>query len=81
MQEFLSTARAVALRVASNLVDVHQLSMYHRRWSFTQGAEQKVRRRLLQEKTDGNLTEDEERLLRTVLYDLRVAYVDAKKAR
>lgn len=35
---------------------------------------------MLQEKTDGNLTEDEERLLRTVLYDLRVAYVDARKA-
>lgn len=36
---------------------------------------------MLQDKTDGNLSEDEERLLRTVLYDLRVAYVDAKKGR
>ena len=56
MQEFLTTARSAAQRVASNLVDVHQLGMYHRRWSLTQGAEQKVRRRLLQEKTDDSVT-------------------------
>ena len=55
MQEFLSTARSAAQRVASNLVDVHQLGVYHRRWSLTQGAEQKTRRRLLQEKTDDSV--------------------------
>lgn len=34
---------------------------------------------MLQEKTSGNLTEDEDRLLRTVLYELRTAYVRAKE--
>ena len=32
---------------------------------------------MLQEKTRGNLTEDEEQLLRSLLYDLRMAYVEA----
>jgi hypothetical protein len=36
---------------------------------------------MLEEKTRGNLDESEEKLLRTVLYDLRVAYVDAQKRR
>lgn len=31
---------------------------------------------LLQAKSQGNLTDDEDRLLRTVLYELRVAWVD-----
>lgn len=35
---------------------------------------------MLQEKTAGNLSEDEERLLRTVLYELRTAWVDARKS-
>jgi hypothetical protein len=34
---------------------------------------------MLEEKTRGNLDESEEKLLRSVLYDLRVAYVDAVK--
>ncbi len=33
---------------------------------------------LLQVKTRGNLTDDEDRLLRTVLYELRTAYVRTK---
>lgn len=35
---------------------------------------------MLDEKTRGNLDESEQRLLRSVLYDLRVAYVDAVNA-
>ncbi|WP_437754078.1 DUF1844 domain-containing protein [Sorangium sp. So ce1389] len=34
---------------------------------------------LLQEKTKGNLTGDEERLLETALYDLRMRYVEVSK--
>ena len=34
---------------------------------------------MLEEKTRGNLDESEQKLLRTVLYDLRVAYVDAER--
>lgn len=34
---------------------------------------------LLQMKSQGNLTEDEDRLLRTVLYELRVAWLDSSK--
>lgn len=34
---------------------------------------------MLQEKTKGNLTDAEEKLLKTLLYDLRVKYVDALK--
>jgi len=34
---------------------------------------------LLQSKTVGNLTDDEDQLLRTVLYELRLAYVDARE--
>ena len=34
---------------------------------------------MLADKTRGNLDESEERLLRSVLYDMRVAYVDASK--
>jgi hypothetical protein len=34
---------------------------------------------MLEEKTRGNLDESEQKLLRTVLYDLRVSYVDALK--
>jgi hypothetical protein len=34
---------------------------------------------LLQEKTKGNLDEPEEKLLQSVLYDLRIKYVDASK--
>lgn len=34
---------------------------------------------MLEEKTRGNLDESEEKLLRSVLYDLRVAFVDASK--
>lgn len=37
--------------------------------------------RLLSEKTDGNLDEDEKRLLENVLYELRMAYVDARKCK
>jgi len=36
---------------------------------------------MLQEKTKGNLTEAEDRLLAGVLYDLRIKYVDAHKRR
>jgi len=36
---------------------------------------------MLQEKTSGNLSDEEERLLRTVLYELRTAYVDTKNVR
>ncbi len=35
---------------------------------------------MLEVKTSGNLTDDEDRLLRTVLYDLRMAFVQAKKS-
>ena len=35
---------------------------------------------MLEEKTRGNLDPSEEKLLRSVLYDLRVSYVDALKA-
>lgn len=34
---------------------------------------------ILQEKTEGNLTMEEVQLLRTLLYDLRVAYVGATR--
>ena len=34
--------------------------------------------RMLQEKTRGNLTEDEGRLLEGILYDFRIAYVRQK---
>lgn len=34
---------------------------------------------ILQEKTRGNLDEGEDKLLQSVLYDLRVQYVDAQK--
>lgn len=34
---------------------------------------------LLETKTQGNLTPDETKLLSTVIYELRVAFVDAKK--
>ena len=35
---------------------------------------------MLTEKTKGNLTEEEERLMDSVLYDLRVKYIEAAKA-
>ena len=35
---------------------------------------------ILEEKTRGNLESSEEQLLRTLLYDLRVHYVDAQKS-
>ena len=34
---------------------------------------------MLQEKTKDNLTEDEEKLVNTVLYDLRVKLIEAQK--
>ncbi|MBP8626669.1 MAG: DUF1844 domain-containing protein [Syntrophorhabdaceae bacterium] len=34
---------------------------------------------MLKEKTKGNLTEDEERLMTNVLYELMIKYVDAAK--
>jgi hypothetical protein len=34
---------------------------------------------MMQEKTKGNLTDDEDRLLRTVLYEVRVAWVQQKE--
>lgn len=34
---------------------------------------------LLQMKSQGNLTEDEDKLLRTVLYELRIAWVDSTR--
>jgi hypothetical protein len=34
---------------------------------------------MLEQKTKGNLDESEEKLLQSLLYDLRVAYVDASK--
>ncbi|OGQ23637.1 MAG: hypothetical protein A3I05_02615 [Deltaproteobacteria bacterium RIFCSPLOWO2_02_FULL_44_10] len=34
---------------------------------------------ILQEKTKGNLSQQEERLLTSVLYDLRMMFVDAKE--
>ena len=34
---------------------------------------------LLETKTQGNLTPDETKLLSTVIYELRVAFVEAKK--
>lgn len=37
--------------------------------------------RLLSEKMDGNLDEDEKRLLDNVLYELRMVYVDARKCK
>ena len=36
--------------------------------------------RLLQEKTKGNLDEEEDKLLRGLLYELKVAFVEAAKA-
>ena len=35
---------------------------------------------ILEEKTRGNLDDGEDKLLRSLLYDLRVSYVDAEKA-
>ncbi|OPY68115.1 MAG: hypothetical protein A4E63_02079 [Syntrophorhabdus sp. PtaU1.Bin050] len=35
---------------------------------------------ILKEKTTGNLTEDEDRLMSTVLYDLRMKYVQAARS-
>jgi hypothetical protein len=35
---------------------------------------------VLQDKTRGNLSEDEERLLEQILYDLRLRFVERKKA-
>ena len=35
---------------------------------------------VLAEKTKGNLTPDEERFLTQVLYELRMRFIDAKKA-
>jgi hypothetical protein len=35
---------------------------------------------MLQQKTQGNLDEAEQKLLGSLIYDLRVAYVDAEKA-
>lgn len=35
---------------------------------------------VLEEKTRGNLDDAEDKLLRTLLYDLRVRYVDAQRA-
>ena len=35
---------------------------------------------LLEEKTKGNLTEEEEQFLRQVLHELRLRYVEAKKS-
>ena len=34
---------------------------------------------ILVEKTKGNLTSEEEKLLQTILYDLRIKYLEAKK--
>lgn len=34
---------------------------------------------MLMEKTKGNLTEDENRLIEGILYDLRLKYIDAAK--
>ncbi|MBU3947979.1 MAG: DUF1844 domain-containing protein [Proteobacteria bacterium] len=34
---------------------------------------------MLEEKTKGNLSKDEERMLRSILYDLRIIYVKEKK--
>lgn len=36
---------------------------------------------ILEEKTRGNLDDGEQKLLRSLLYDLRVAFVDAQKQR
>ena len=36
---------------------------------------------MLEQKTKGNLDESEQKLLQSLLYDLRVAYVDAQKPR
>lgn len=36
---------------------------------------------LLEEKTRGNLTEDEDRFLKQVLYELRLRYVEARQAK
>jgi len=36
---------------------------------------------ILEEKTRGNLDDGEQKLLHSLLYDLRVAYVDAQKKR
>jgi hypothetical protein len=35
---------------------------------------------MLEHKTQGNLDEPEQKLLQSLIYDLRVAYVDAQKA-
>lgn len=37
--------------------------------------------RVLLDKTHGNLTDDEDRLLRTVIYELRTAYVETSRNR
>jgi hypothetical protein len=34
---------------------------------------------MLEEKTKGNLTEDEEKMLKNILYDLRMIYIKEKK--
>ena len=34
---------------------------------------------MLKEKTEGNLTDDEKKLVDTLLYDLRMRFVEAKK--
>jgi hypothetical protein len=34
---------------------------------------------MLQEKTEGNLSEEEENLLKNILYDLRIMYVKEKQ--
>lgn len=36
---------------------------------------------MLQDKTSGNLSDDEDRLLRTILYELRTAYVRVRDSR
>jgi hypothetical protein len=36
---------------------------------------------MLQEKTKGNLTPAEERLMESLLYDLRLRYVEASKSK
>jgi len=33
---------------------------------------------MLEEKTQGNLTEDEEKMLKNILYDLRMIYIKEK---
>ena len=42
----------VLTRLATNVVDQQQMARYHRRWSLTQGASVKIRKRLLQDPAD-----------------------------